>query len=119
MKRKTHQVKLGRGSGMPVIGVTTIPSFWWPKLPGKATPPGWNIGWSPTFEDGCWTWAPYGGSAKRVCGECKKASVKGIARYCDVCSKSRRRGQTRAAVSKHRSSVSKTGFSPIGAEALK
>ena len=40
-------------------------------------------------------------------------------RYCKACSKSRNRRQTSLAVRKTRASVRKTGFSPVGAEALK
>jgi len=57
-------------------------------------------------------------TAKKMCRECGKVEVKGIKRLCPACRNSRKRASNRQAQQKRRSSVRKTGFSLIGAEAL-
>ena len=55
---------------------------------------------------------------KRLCRDCGKVEVTGIRRLCPTCANSRKRESYRKSKSKSRSRVQKTGFSPIGAEAL-
>jgi hypothetical protein len=94
--------RIGRPSGLLVIGWKYPPQAWWPELPGKAGD------YNPPLAKGF----------KKLCRSCRKVEVKGIRRYCDGCAKTRNRALCRERVSKHRSRVTKTGFSPIGAEAL-
>ena len=55
---------------------------------------------------------------KKLCRGCGKVEVTGIRRLCPTCANSRKRESYRKSKSKSRSRVQKTGFSPIGAEAL-
>jgi hypothetical protein len=55
---------------------------------------------------------------KKVCRRCRKVEVTGLKRYCKGCARTRNRELTRLRVSKSRLRVTKTGFSPIAAEAL-
>jgi hypothetical protein len=57
-------------------------------------------------------------TAKKMCRECGKVEVKGMKRLCPACANSRKRASNRQAQQKRRSSVRKTGFLSIGAEAL-
>jgi hypothetical protein len=57
-------------------------------------------------------------TAKKMCRQCSKVEVKGMKRLCPACGNSRKRASNRKAQQKRRSSVRKTGFSPIGAEAV-
>jgi hypothetical protein len=55
---------------------------------------------------------------KKLCKGCGKVGVTGIRRFCPTCANSRNRESYRKSKAKRRSRVQKTGFSPIGAEAL-
>src|SRR5262245_5592321 len=55
---------------------------------------------------------------KKICQGCGKVEVTGIKRFCATCANSRKRESYRKSKAKSRSRVQKTGFSPIGAEAL-
>jgi hypothetical protein len=55
---------------------------------------------------------------KKLCQHCGKVEVTGIKRLCPTCANSRKRESYRKSKAKRRSRVQKTGFSPIGAEAL-
>ena len=55
---------------------------------------------------------------KRLCQGCGKVEVTGISRLCPTCANSRKRESYRKSKAKRRSRVQKTGFSPIGVEAL-
>jgi len=55
---------------------------------------------------------------KRLCESCGKVEVTGIKKFCPRCRKSRNRESYRKSKAKSRSRVQKTGFLPIGAEAL-
>ena len=55
---------------------------------------------------------------KKLCQGCGKVQVTGIRRLCPTCAKSRKRESYRKSKAKTRSRVQKTGFSPVGAEAL-
>ena len=57
-------------------------------------------------------------SIKRFCQVCGKVEVTGIKKFCVTCAKRRNRESYRKSKAKSRSRVQKTGFSPIGAEAL-
>jgi hypothetical protein len=57
-------------------------------------------------------------TAKKMCHECGKVEVRGTRKFCASCATKRRRDSNRQAQQKRRSCVRKTGFSPIGAEAL-
>jgi hypothetical protein len=60
VRHDNRKVKLGRGSGLPVMAMTTQPKAWWPQLPGKSTPPGWHPSWKPTFDEvsKTFSWGP-------------------------------------------------------------
>jgi hypothetical protein len=97
------------------------PRAWWPELPGKDMPKGWDLTWKPVYDKDTkrYTWQGAAKiSGKRLCLQCRVVAVTGIQRYCRACAKSRKRHSTAGSMSKHRSSVRKTGFSPIQAEAL-
>lgn len=55
---------------------------------------------------------------KRMCLGCRRVEVRGIKRLCNTCANIRKRASNRRSQSKRRSSVSKTGFSSLRAEAL-
>jgi len=55
---------------------------------------------------------------KKLCQGCGKVEVTSIRRFCATCANSRKRESYRKSKAKSRSRVQKTGFSPIGAEAL-
>jgi hypothetical protein len=55
---------------------------------------------------------------KRLCRDCGRVEVTGIRRLCPTCANSRKRASYRNSKCKSRSRVQKTGFSPIGPEAL-
>jgi hypothetical protein len=55
---------------------------------------------------------------ERMCFDCRRVKVRGIRRLCDACANIRKRASNRKSQSKRRSSVRKTGFSPLRAEAL-
>jgi hypothetical protein len=97
-------IVIGRPCGQPVIRWKYPPQAWWPELSGK---------------DLTRPYPPVAVAAmKRMCKECRSVEVKGIRRYCAACSKNRKRASTRLSLANSRSRVRKTGFSPIGAEAL-
>jgi hypothetical protein len=93
---------IGRPSGLQAIGWKVEPKAWWPELPGKAGE------YNPPTAKGF----------KKVCRICRKVEVQGLKRYCEGCSRTRNRVLGRERVTKYRSRVTKTGFSPIAAEAL-
>jgi hypothetical protein len=106
---------------LPLIGWKCLPQAWWPEVPGKSTPKGWNPMWTHSYDKKTsqhnWE-SPVAIKSARLCKECRQVKVKSIKRYCSTCANRRRRSQTRSAVAKIRSSVSKTGFSSIAAEVL-
>ena len=57
-------------------------------------------------------------SIKRMCFDCRRVEVRGIKRLCDSCANTRKRASNRKSQLKRRSSVRKTDFSPLRAEAL-
>src|SRR5436190_3095418 len=93
---------IGRPSGLLVIGWKIEPKAWWPELPGKAGE------YNP----------PTAKAFKKVCRTCRKVEVQGLKWYCEVCARTRNRALGRERVTKHRLRVTKTGFSPVAAEAL-
>lgn len=74
------------------------PQAWWPELPGKETPKGWDLTWKPVYdpekETYRWIGAPTIGG-KRLCLECRQVPVRAIQRYCRNCNKSRKRANNR------------------------
>jgi hypothetical protein len=56
-------------------------------------------------------------AAKKLCRDCRRTEVRGIQRYCADCTRRRKRASNRKHWQK-RSSLGKTGFRHIGAEAL-
>jgi hypothetical protein len=92
--------RIGRPSGLPVIGWKYPPQAWWPELPGKTG------AYVPSMAKGF----------KRLCLDCRKIEVKGKAKYCDLCKRSRHREA--ASNHKRRFRVDKLRNSLIGAEAL-
>jgi hypothetical protein len=110
-----------KGKAGPKATWKIEPKAWWPELPGKDMPKGWDLTWKPVYdkETKKYRWeGPPKISGKRMCVNCRQVAVRGNQRYCRTCAKSRRRSQTRLAMEKRRSLVSKTPFSPIQAEAL-
>ena len=93
---------IGRRPGLLVIGWKIEPKAWWPELPGKTGE------YNP----------PKAKAFKKVCRTCRKVEVQGLKRYCEGCARKRNRALGRERVTKYRSRVTKTGFSPIAAEAL-
>jgi hypothetical protein len=94
---------MGRSCASRAIGWKVEPKAWWPELPGK---------------DLSRPYPPIPTQGKKLCKECRKLEVKGIRRYCNTCSKKRKRASNRTHIRNVRSRVGKTGFSLIGAEAL-
>ena len=115
--------------GLPVVGWKHEPQAWWPELPGKnvsarerssvARTIDWIRDCNRRFEIHTGS-QPYVRQAatKRLCRDCHKTEVKGIKRYCPACAKTRNRASYRNSKRSSRSRVQKTGFSPVGAEAL-
>jgi hypothetical protein len=97
------------------------PRGWWPELPGKATPTGWDLTWKPVFEGAARSYHWEGiakVSGRRLCRECRKVAVHGIYRYCRTCARDRKRASDRNHIGNKRVYVGKTADSPIQAEAL-
>jgi len=55
---------------------------------------------------------------ERMCFDCRRVKVSGIKRLCNTCANIRKRTSNRKSQSKRRSTVRKTGFWPLHAEAL-
>jgi hypothetical protein len=116
--------------GLPVVGWKYKPQAWWPELPGKdvgSQERNWIKRVATLIRESNQRFEMLTGSQpiqlariqpKRLCRDCRKVQVEGIKRYCVACAKSRKREANRRSIRKHRSSVRKTGFSPVGAEAL-
>ena len=98
----TRRGVIGRPSGLRTIGWKVEPKAWWPELPGKS---------------GEYT-PPMAKAFKKVCRTCRKVEVQGLKRYCAGCARTRNRALGGERVTKHRLRVTKTGFSPVAAEAL-
>jgi hypothetical protein len=97
------------------------PRAWWPELPGKDMPKGWDLTWKPVYDKETQRYRWIGAarvSGKRMCLECRAVAVTGKAKRCRSCAKSRKRQQTSASVQKYRVSVRNLRNSPIQAEAL-
>jgi hypothetical protein len=108
-----------KNGGRQVWKIT--PRVWWPELPGKDMPKGWDLTWRPVYDKDTerYTWQGAAKiSGKRLCLQCRVVAVRGIQRYCRACAKNRKRTSDRNHISNKRVSVGKTGFSPIQAEAL-
>jgi hypothetical protein len=97
------------------------PNGWWPQLPGKDMPGGWDLTWKPVYDKDAKRYRWEGIAkipGKRLCRECRKVAVSGVQRYCRDCARNRKRASDRNHISNKRVSVGKTGFSPTQAEAL-
>jgi len=97
------------------------PNGWWPQLPGKDMPKGWDLTWKPVYDKKTQRYRWVGAarvSGKRMCLECRAVAVTGKTKWCRSCAKSRKRQQTSASVQKYRVSVRNLRNSPIQAEAL-
>jgi hypothetical protein len=129
---KSQFKSAGKPCGLPVIGWKHPPSGWYPEIPLKdgSVPPsslarflaraerqakqhGYISGEYFANKSG----EPKLAKAKKLCLTCRKIKVTGIRRYCEYCFRDRHRAAKRRYWNK-RSSLDKTGFSPIGAEAL-
>src|SRR5260370_17714873 len=94
-----------------VIGWPVKPHAWWPELPGKATPEGWDLTHKVEFDEArqCYVWQPPKPIVKRGCKDCGVA-VTGITRYCTACAKSRKRANWQRSKANSRSSFHKPAF---------
>ena len=65
------------------------PQAWWPELPGRDMPQGWDETYKHHYEDGKHYWLPSIGvkrSMKRLCLKCRRRPIGDRPQqYCSVC----------------------------------
>jgi len=129
---KSQFKSAGKPCGLPVIGWKHSPSGWYPEIPLKdgSVPPSSLARFLARAERQAKQHGYISGEyfanksgeqklakAKKLCLTCRKIKVTGIRRYCEYCFRDRHRAAKRRYWNK-RSSLDKTGFSALAAEAL-